>query len=300
MKIGIDAGHRSTTPGKRTPPMQRDIDIDGDGKIDIFKGEQFREHEAAVGVCVRLDAALKRCGLTPVRVAWDDSDGTDDETLDDLGERQRYVKAKGCDILISIHWNAYGDGSGFTSPEGIETYYHSDPERAGDSSRLAEAIQKYLVQGTEQKDRGVRKMDLAMCDCSVMGTSAAVLVELAFMTNEREAVTMMASGTYWLEAAEEICKGVCRYLGINYTPDEEENMVRYAFLKDIPNENGFRDIIGTLMNAKIINGDGSDTDGNNDVIDLSHDQVRSLVFEYRGGAFDRKLIAMGLPPAVAL
>jgi hypothetical protein len=84
----------------------------------------------------------------------------------------------------------------------------------------------------------------------------------------------------------------------NTEESEEEEMVRYQKLADIPNEYGFRDVIGTLMDAKIINGDGSDPDGNGDVIDLSSDQVRSLVFEYRGGAFDRKLIAMGMTPAV--
>lgn len=80
--------------------------------------------------------------------------------------------------------------------------------------------------------------------------------------------------------------------------EEDDKMVRYTRLVDIPNEYGFRDIINTLMDAKIVNGDGSDQNGNNDVIDLSHDQVRSLVFEYRGGAFDRKLIAMGMTPIV--
>lgn len=79
---------------------------------------------------------------------------------------------------------------------------------------------------------------------------------------------------------------------------EEEDMVRYQKLGDIPNEYGFRDVIEALMDAGIINGDGSDPDGNGDVIDLSHDQVRSLVFEYRGGAFDRKLMAEGATPAV--
>ncbi|MGN0712017.1 MAG: C39 family peptidase [Anaerovoracaceae bacterium] len=80
--------------------------------------------------------------------------------------------------------------------------------------------------------------------------------------------------------------------------EDEDEMIRYQRLSDIPNEYGFRDIINTLMDAKIINGDGSDPNGNNDVIDLSHDQVRSFVMSYRGGAFDRKLIAMGMPPAV--
>ena len=86
--------------------------------------------------------------------------------------------------------------------------------------------------------------------------------------------------------------------GIDNNNEEDEDVVRYNKLKDIPNNYGFRDIINTLMDAKIINGDGSDPSGNNDVIDLSHDQVRSFVMSYRGGAFDRKLIAMGLAPAV--
>lgn len=80
---------------------------------------------------------------------------------------------------------------------------------------------------------------------------------------------------------------------------EEEPMVRYAYLKDISN-GGFRAIIEQLMNAGIICGDGSDRLGNGDKIDLSLDQVRSLVFEYRGGAFDRKLLACGMKPAVLL
>lgn len=79
---------------------------------------------------------------------------------------------------------------------------------------------------------------------------------------------------------------------------EDEEMVRYERLKDIPNNNGFRDIIEQLMDAGILGGDGSDKTGNNDVIDLSHDMVRNLVLEYRGGAFDRKFKAKGMKPVV--
>lgn len=82
-----------------------------------------------------------------------------------------------------------------------------------------------------------------------------------------------------------------------YEEDQkEETVVRYTYLKDIPEK--FRPVIETLMNAGIIQGDGSDPTGNGDVIDLSHDQVRLLVFAYRGGAFDARLRAAGLEPAV--
>lgn len=78
---------------------------------------------------------------------------------------------------------------------------------------------------------------------------------------------------------------------------EEETEVRYKYLKDVPE--GFRPIIEQLMNADIIKGDGSDPTGNGDVIDLTHEQVRTLTFIYRGGGFDRQLIAKGFTPVVS-
>ena len=77
---------------------------------------------------------------------------------------------------------------------------------------------------------------------------------------------------------------------------KEDEVVTYKYLKDIPEK--FRPIINDLMSAGIIQGDGSDPTGNGDVIDLSHEQVRTLVFVYRGGGFDRKLRVAGFPAAV--
>ena len=78
--------------------------------------------------------------------------------------------------------------------------------------------------------------------------------------------------------------------------ENEDEVVTYKYLKDVPEK--FRPIINDLMTAGIIQGDGSDPTGNGDVINLTHEQVRTLVFVYRGGGFDRKLRATGLIPAV--
>ena len=78
--------------------------------------------------------------------------------------------------------------------------------------------------------------------------------------------------------------------------EKEDEVVTYKYLKDVPEK--FRPIINDLMTAGIIQGDGSDPIGNGDVINLTHDQVRTLVFVYRGGGFDRKLLVAGLTPAV--
>ena len=80
------------------------------------------------------------------------------------------------------------------------------------------------------------------------------------------------------------------------TPVEEEEIVTYKYLKDVPEK--FRPTIEQLMDAGIIQGDGSDPTGNGDVINLTHEQVRTLVFVYRGGGFDRQLAAVGLEVAV--
>lgn len=76
---------------------------------------------------------------------------------------------------------------------------------------------------------------------------------------------------------------------------EAEN-ITYKYLKEIPAT--FRPVIEALMTAGIIQGDGSDPEGNGDVIDLTHEQVRTLVFVYRGGGFDKKLQAAGAATAV--
>lgn len=89
-----------------------------------------------------------------------------------------------------------------------------------------------------------------------------------------------------------------KYILGAYRPDyeEDDNVVTYKCLKDIPEK--FRPIINDLMTAGIIQGDGSDPTGNGDVINLTHEQVRTLVFVYRGGGFDKKLRAAGFPAAV--
>ena len=78
--------------------------------------------------------------------------------------------------------------------------------------------------------------------------------------------------------------------------EKEEGKMTYRYLKDVPEK--FRPVVELLMNAGIIQGDGGDPHGNEDLIDLTHEQVRTLMFVYRGGGFDSKLRAVGLQAAV--
>jgi len=197
--------------------MPKDIDLNNDGKVDIKKGEQYREHYANVGVCSFLVKELERCGFETFKSGWNDDNPYDDQDIP-LADRQRAIALANCDYSISIHFNAYGDGKSFNSAEGVGVFIHDKYQ--GQSKKLAEVVMKHLAQGTKQKNRGVKADNLAMCNCNNLDVKAAILCELAFMTNEHEAVNMMANEAFWKECAREICKGLCEFTGVKYVPEE--------------------------------------------------------------------------------
>ena len=194
-KIAIDAGHGSWTAGKCTP----------DG---------YKEHWINVDVADFLEDALLRCGFDILKVAWDDDNATDDTDVA-LTTRQSQIKAANCDVSVSCHANAYGDGASYNSGQGVETLIHNNSAYVGDSRNLANKVQSYLINGTTQKNRGVKTSNLAMCNCVAMGTKASILVEIGFMTNQREA-DLMKTEAFCKECAEEIAHGICDYFGVTY------------------------------------------------------------------------------------
>jgi N-acetylmuramoyl-L-alanine amidase len=216
MLINVDAGHGSFTAGKRTPPMPADLDINKDGKSDIKKGEQYREHYANVGVANLLVKELKRCGYNIMITGFNDDNATDDPDTA-LSARQAAIVKANCDMSISIHFNAFGDGKNFNTAKGVGIYIHD--KHADQSDKLAAVVLKHLAEGTKQTNRGISKQSLAMCNCNAMSVKVAILVELAFMTNEHEATTMMINEAFWKECAQEICRGVCEYTGVKYIPE---------------------------------------------------------------------------------
>lgn len=195
MLLAIDSGHGSSTAGKRS--------VSG-----------YREHWSNTMVASYFAAAMDRCGVKYIKTGWDDDNSMDDaDTL--LNIRQKQIKNAGCDYVISFHFNAAGDGKTYNSGQGVETLISNS--YPGDSKRLAECIQKYLIQGTPQKNRGVKTQSLAICNCNTMKTKAAVLIECAFMTNEYEE-QLMKSKEFCQECAEETAQGFCEYAGIKYIP----------------------------------------------------------------------------------
>ena len=193
-KIAIDSGHGSETSGKRHP----------DG---------YREHYSNTYIAYYLDQILRKNGLDTFKVSWNDNIVTDDQDIA-LGTRQSQVKAADCILLVSIHANAFGNGITYNSANGIETYYHSSDSYAKDSKKLANCVHEQLIKGTPQTNRKVKRANFAMCNCSAMGVNAAILIETAFMTNQKES-QLLKSDSFMRETAKEIAQGIFNYLGIS-------------------------------------------------------------------------------------
>ena len=195
--VAIDAGHGSNTVGKRTP----------DG---------YKEHWINVKCAYYCEQYLKSFGIKTLRVAWDDTNAKDDADVS-LTTRQKQIKNKGCYLVVSFHANAYG--SGWNSAKGVETLVHNVKAKRGDSVALAKDIQKQIIKGTKQTDRGVKYQTLSMCNCSEMKVKASALVEIGFMTNEHEA-DLMKTDAFCKEQGEDVARGILVYLGVDYNKNK--------------------------------------------------------------------------------
>lgn len=193
-KVAIDAGHGSNTNGKRTP-------------------SGYREHYFNTMVSYYLEKILTKNGIEVYKSSWNDSNYNDDTDIP-LGTRQKNIKNAKCDISVSIHANAHGNGSTYTAANGIETYYHSNNSLSGDSAKLANAVHGEIIKGTKQTNRGVKRSAFAMVNCNAMGTKASILIEAAFMTNKNEE-ELLKSDAFQQETAREVAQGIFNYFGIN-------------------------------------------------------------------------------------
>ncbi|PLT32561.1 N-acetylmuramoyl-L-alanine amidase [Bacillus sp. V5-8f] len=156
MKIMLDAGHGYQTPGKRSP--------------DGMKEYEFNRAVAAYSKLL-LDK------YNGVEVYFTHSDTEDVPLFKRIGR----ANAIGADVFISIHANAFGDGS-WNKACGIETFVHTSKPKL--ALALANSIQSTMAAMTGLPDRGVKTANfqvLRQTKCP------AVLVECGFMTNQQEA-----------------------------------------------------------------------------------------------------------------
>ncbi len=195
-KVAISDGHEMTTAGKRTPP------------IPELNWRVIHENEFNKTVALLLEKELLRCGFDVVNVS-----STNNDSLEDRVNR---ANAEDADIFVAIHYNAYDGVFDDYDPEGISVRIYA---KGGNAEKLANAVHKYLIQGTTQKDRGVVVNNFYVLRNTKM---PAILTENGFMDNKREAMLMLDK-LFQKEVAIEHAKGICDYFDVPYIKEELVN-----------------------------------------------------------------------------
>jgi N-acetylmuramoyl-L-alanine amidase len=202
--IGNDS-HGIETAGKRTPKFE-------DGHI-------IRENEFNHPTNTIFLQACKEFGFATYDVSPERTD-TPLETRTDRANKQYNLHK--CKFYIYVTWHFNSMGSKWDDKTGgIETFYH---DGSIEGKKLATAIHKQLLKGTNLKDRGVKK------DTTIYKSGfhelretimPAVLLECGFMSNHVEA-NLMKNFQYQHECAVEALKGICDYFGLNYKEEQKK------------------------------------------------------------------------------
>ena len=191
--VALDNGHSTKTPGKETPP------------IPELNNRIIKENEFNRAVVNYLSAELIRCGIGTLLVAPTDVDTS-------LSDRVNLANRNKANIYISIHYNAFDGTFEGKDPSGLSVHIYP---KSANGRKLAECVHKYLVQGTEQINRGIKESDFYVLRKTKM---PAILSENGFMDNKREAL-LMIDVDFQKEVAAEHAKGICDYLGVKYVPE---------------------------------------------------------------------------------
>lgn len=177
--IVIDAGHGGKDPGAPSYHKRYEKEFN---LATALKVQQLLENEPGIQVVMTRESDVY-------------------PTLQDRVNLANQLKA---DVFVSIHGNKSPDGG--TGPNGVETHYTKT-----NSYSLATIMQKYLLQSSGLKDRGLKKDNLFVNKNTTM---PAVLLECGFLSNPTDEAAMF-SDSYQQQVAEGIVAGLKEFLGLS-------------------------------------------------------------------------------------
>ena len=150
-------------------------------------GGGHQEAEIALEWAKELSAALISAGHDVVLTR------RDNKTPAPLRNRAGLAKAAGCDILISIHCNAFNG-----SASGTETIYRGKGNEA-----MAERINAAVVSILGTKNRGAKlEKDSQHGSLAIMAFQPAFLIELGFIDNPSDRAKMIDDDKRFLACRE--------------------------------------------------------------------------------------------------
>lgn len=176
-KIFLDYGHGGNDPGAVIGP--------------------YKEKDFTLSIGQRVKYHLERHGLNVIESRSSDVNPS-------LSERSRKANSNNVDLSISIHCNSFGS----STAQGVETYTYGTGTR---EIQLAKCVHNAIIKDKIYTiNRGIKQGDLHMVREI---TTAAILVEMAFISNPQDRTLLIDKGEQFAIA---ICKGVLNYYEMQY------------------------------------------------------------------------------------
>lgn len=205
----LDAGHGLQTAGKETPYHS---DLQG------VYANHYKEAEQNYRIMFELARMLEYQGIEVVitnkNINFDMN----------LSTRVSKEKAVNADLFVSIHKNASPKFE-WNAIEGIETFCY---KFGGNGEKAARAVQNELIT-TGDYNRGVKEGNFQVLRET---KSPAILCEIGFMTNLKEAKRMLDI-EWHNKYATCIAKGICKYFNIQWKEKEVPDLIKEATIKNI-------------------------------------------------------------------
>ena len=136
-------GQNPFTQGKRTPVMP-------------YLNVPFYENQFNRPAKIKFMEACLRNGLAVYDVKPEITDTS-------ISERVRRINAQRLTLLVTFGYNAFGSGNTFNSASGISVFYSARNTNARLSRMLSEDVYEQLINGTDQRGRGVSTLTDVGC-----------------------------------------------------------------------------------------------------------------------------------------
>lgn len=153
----------------------------------------MQEKELTIDIAQRVAAQLQAQGYQVIMTRSDDR-------FVNLFERVGIANRNFADVFVSIHANGHPN----SNINGVETHFSSLSPKA---QHLATQIQTQLLSHTNSRDRGLFDSNFFVLRHTTM---PAVIVEVGYVTNEREG-SLLNTNDYREKIASGITKGIMNY-----------------------------------------------------------------------------------------
>lgn len=201
-RVVLDPGHGVETEGKRSP----------DGK--------YLEHEFNLDVAKRVAAHLERHDVEAILTRNTEHEIFPGDDNADLSARVKISNMVKPALFVSIHSNAYGDGTEWTDPAGYLIYTSAAGDTAGRNIAAKAILARAKAAGIQIHGDGLQHNLYFVLRYT---NDPAVLIEHGFHTNIHE-VELLKNSAYRDLLAKVDAQGILDYLGIVWKEEPAESV----------------------------------------------------------------------------